>query len=148
MPWLLRQPFLLRLIEQVGSNALFITPTTPSTAKRSVWQQSSVFVSERINVNGTCVYTLSGRTGSALVSHTRGRVFERRLLQQVLRFVGRVYTGVPYVELRGYCHEDRGCDQSIGSTVSDAILHCGLWLTETRSSSLCNFSILPQVVDN
>ena len=36
--------------------------------------------------------TLSGRTGSALDWHTRGREFEPRLLQQVLRFVGNVYT--------------------------------------------------------
>ena len=38
------------------------------------------------------VNSLSGRTGSALVWHTRGRVFELRLPQQVLRFVGRVCT--------------------------------------------------------
>ena len=38
------------------------------------------------------IHTLSGRIGSALVWHTRGRVFEPRLLQQVLRFVGSVYT--------------------------------------------------------
>ena len=48
------------------------------------------------------VRTLSGRTGSALVWHTRGRAFQSRLVQQVLRFVGRVNT-VQYVELRGYC---------------------------------------------
>ena len=49
------------------------------------------------------LYTLSGRTGSALVWHTRGRAFEFRLVQQVLRFViGRVNT-VQYVELRGCC---------------------------------------------
>ena len=35
-------------------------------------------------------YTLSGRKGSALVWHTRGRAFESRLVQQVLRFVFRV----------------------------------------------------------
>ena len=29
-----------------------------------------------------------------------------------------------------------GCDQSIGSTVSDAIVHSWLWLTATRSSPL------------
>ena len=49
------------------------------------------------------IYTVSGRTGRA-VWHTRGRVFEPRLLQQVLRFVGRVYS-VQYVELRGTAHE-------------------------------------------
>ena len=44
-------------------------------------------------------YTLSGRTGSALVWHSRGR---RIPVQQVLLFVGRVFT-VQYVELRGDC---------------------------------------------
>ena len=41
-----------------------------------------------------------------------------------------------------------GCDQSIGSTVSDAIVHSWLWLTATRSSPLCYFSKLQRVVDN
>ena len=45
-------------------------------------------------------HTLSGRTDSAWL--TDGRVFEPRLLQHVLRFVGRVYA-LQYVELRGYC---------------------------------------------
>ena len=54
-------------------------------------------------IHGTIVHgTLSGRTGSALVCHTQGRVFAPRLLQQVLRFVARIYT-VQYVELGGYC---------------------------------------------
>ena len=44
---------------------------------------------------------LSGRTGSALVWHTRLRAFESRLVQQVLRFVVGVNT-VQYLELRGY----------------------------------------------
>ena len=46
-------------------------------------------------------YTLSGRTGSVLVWHTRGRALEPRLLKQVMRFVGRVNI-LKYVELRGY----------------------------------------------
>ena len=37
-------------------------------------------------------YTLSGSTGSELAWHTRGRVCEARLLQQVLRFVAPIYT--------------------------------------------------------
>ena len=61
--------------------------------------------------------------GYALVWHTRGRVFEPWLLQQVLRFVGRVYT-LQYVELRGHAHAGGECGQSIESTVSDAIA-CG-----------------------
>ena len=48
----------------------------------------------------------------------------------------------------GTAHEGGGCDQSIGSTVSDAIIRSWLWLTATRSSSLGCFSTLLQVVDN
>ena len=82
-----------------------------------------------------------------MIWHIRGRVFEPRLLHQVLRFVGRVYT-VQYVELRGTAHEGGVCDDSIGSTVSDAIVRSWLWLTVTRSSPLGYFGILQQVVDN
>ena len=46
----------------------------------------------------------------------------------------------------GTAHEGGGCDQSIGSTVSDAIVRTWLWLTATSSPLGC-FSIL-QVVDN
>ena len=66
------------------------------------------------------MHTLSGRTGSALVWHTRGPVFEPRLLQQVLGFVGSVNT-VQYVELGGYCLSRWGVRPVNGSTVSDAI---------------------------
>ena len=45
---------------------------------------------------------LSGRTGSELTWHTHGRVLKLRELQQVLRFVARIYT-VQYLELKGYC---------------------------------------------
>ena len=48
----------------------------------------------------------------------------------------------------GTAHEGGGCDQSIGSTVPDAIVHSWLWSTATRSSSLGYFSRLLQVVDN
>ena len=48
------------------------------------------------------IYTLNGLTGSALVWHSRGRLFDSRLVQQVFRFIGRVNT-VQYVELRGHC---------------------------------------------
>ena len=41
-----------------------------------------------------------------------------------------------------------GCNQSIGSTVSDAIVGSWLWSTATRSSQLGYFSKLLQVVDN
>ena len=45
-------------------------------------------------------------------------------------------------------HEGGGCDQSIGSTISDAKVRSWLWSTATRSSTLGYFSILLQVVDN
>ena len=41
-----------------------------------------------------------------------------------------------------------GCNQSIGSTVSDVIVRSWLWLTATRGSPLGYFSKLLQVVDN
>ena len=52
---------------------------------------------------------------------------------------------------RGYsgtAHEGKGCDQSIGSIVSDAIVRSWLWSTATRSSPLGYFSRLLKVVDN
>ena len=57
--------------------------------------------------------------------------------------VALIYT--MHVALRGW---GGGCDQSIGSTVSDAIVRSWLWLTATRSSPLGCFSALLQVVDN
>ena len=48
----------------------------------------------------------------------------------------------------GIAHEGGGCDQSIGSSVSDAIVRSWLWSTATGSSPLGYFSKLLQVVDN
>ena len=49
----------------------------------------------------------------------------------------------------GYCRvECGGCDQSIGSTDSDAIVRGWLWSTATRSSLLGYICKLLQVVDN
>ena len=50
--------------------------------------------------------------------------------------------------LRGYCPWGWGCDQSIGSAVSDAIVCSCLWSTATRSPTLGYFSRLLQLVDN
>ena len=59
------------------------------------------------------------------------------------------HCSVQYVELRGYCPVyGEGCDQSIGSTVSDAIVRSWLWLTATKSSPFGYFSKLLQVADN
>ena len=49
---------------------------------------------------------------------------------------------------RSTVHEGWGCDQLIGSTVSDVIVRCWLWSTATRSSIFGYFSGLLQVVDN
>ena len=85
-------------------------------------------------------YTLSGRIGKVVASHAA------------------VARSVPALRLHwfilctrssgGTAHEGGGCDQSIGSTVSDAIESSWLWLTATRSSPLSCFSTLLQVVDN
>ena len=48
----------------------------------------------------------------------------------------------------GSAHKGGMCDQSIGSTVSEAIVRNWLWSTATRSSLLGYFSRLLQVVDN
>ena len=48
----------------------------------------------------------------------------------------------------GTAHQGGGCDQSIGSTVSDAIVRSWLWLTATRNSPVGCFSTLLQVVGN
>ena len=41
-------------------------------------------------------------------------------------------------------HEGGGCDQSIGSTVTDAIVRSWLWSTATRSSTLGYFSSITE----
>ena len=45
-------------------------------------------------------------------------------------------------------HEGVGCDQSIGSTVSDAIIRSWLWSTATRTSPFGYFSRLLQAVED
>ena len=59
-----------------------------------------------------------------------------------------IYTMYEALRPGGTAHEGGGCDQSIGSTVSDVIVRSWLWLTATRSSPLGYFSTLLQVVDN
>ena len=56
----------------------------------------------------------------------------------------RLYTYI----LFGTAHERGGCDQSIGSSVSDAIVRIWLWSTVARSYSLGYFRKLLQVFDN
>ena len=80
----------------------------------------------------TIVFTQSGRIGKVVASHAA-------VARSSPADVALIYT--MYVALRG-------CDQSIGSTVSDAIVRSWLWSTATRSSPLGCFSTLLQVVDN
>ena len=84
-------------------------------------------------------YTLSGRIGKVVALHAAVArsiplrctdLYYARGAQGVLPSVGWV------------------CDQSIGSTVSDAIVRSWLWLTATRSSPVGCFSALLKVVDN
>ena len=48
--------------------------------------------------------------------------------------VALIYT--MHVALRAYCHKGEEGDQSIGSTVSDTIVHSWFWLTATRGPHL------------
>ena len=85
-------------------------------------------------------YTPSGHTDSVLAWRSDDRSFASQWLQQVLWFLARICT-VQYVELRGYCPVyGWGNGQSIGSSVSDAIVRSWLWSTSTESSPLGFFS--------
>ena len=91
---------------------------------------------------GLNILTLSGRIGKVVVSHAEGCKIESRLwLRCTYLYYARGAQGVLPMRVGG-------CDQSIGSTVSDAIVRSWLWSTATRSSLLGYFSRLLQVVDN
>ena len=90
-------------------------------------------------VNITYLYKLSGRTGSALVWHTRGSVSEPPVAAASLRFEGRVYT-LQYVELREYiAHEGGGATSQFDHHL---LRHCQSlsWSTASRSTLLGYFS--------
>ena len=71
--------------------------------------------------------TLSGRISKVVASHAE-------VARSVPAEVALIYT--MHEALRGTAHEGGDCVQSIGSTVSDAIVRSWLWLTATRSSAL------------
>ena len=72
----------------------------------------------------------------------------RIILQIINRKIMQDWS-VQYVQLRGSCPvSGGGSDQSIGSTVSDAIVSSWLWSTTTRSFPLGYFSKWLQVVAN
>ena len=77
---------------------------------------------------------------SSLAWHSNGHEFASQLLHQILRFVSHICTCNTWNS--GYCpvyRVDGNC-QSIGSTVSDAIVRSWLWWTATMNSSLGYFS--------
>ena len=81
-----------------------------------------------------CIATLSGRIGKVVASHAAVAHSEVELMQAVAHSEVEL---MPLCKWRsgGTAHEGGGCDQSIGSTVSDVIVRSWLWLTATRSSS-------------
>ena len=86
--------------------------------------------------------TVGGRIGKVVASHA-----EVARSNPGSAETAQIYT--MHEALREYtAHKGGGCDQSIGFTVSDAIVRSWLWCTATRSSLLGCFSRLLQVVDN
>ena len=85
------------------------------------------------------IKTLSGRIGKEVASHAEGWKVD-------FREVAVIYT--IHDALGRYFSSERGCDQSIGSTGSDAIVHSWLWSTETRSSHWVTSVDYCPVVDN
>ena len=85
-------------------------------------------------------HALSGRMGKVVVSHAEGCWVDSQLWLRRFILCTRCSWGI--------AHVGGGCDQSIGSTVSDAFVCSWLWLTATRSSLLGYFCRLLQVVDN
>ena len=80
------------------------------------------------------LYTLSGRIGKVVASHAEGCKIESRAVAELHRFI------LCTIRSGGAAHEGGGCDQSVGSTDSDAIVRSWLWSTATRSSPLGYFS--------
>ena len=80
--------------------------------------------------------TLSGRIGKVVASHAEGCQVTRS--NPGCGWAAPIYT--MHEALRGYCPWGWGCDQSIWSTVSHAIVRNWLWSTATRSFPLGYFS--------
>ena len=106
-------------------------------------------------INMASSYTLSGRIGKVVASHAAvARSISLRCTdlcyargaQGVLPM--RVGGGSTVNSVLVDLYWSQYSHQSIGSTVSDAIVRSWLWLTATRSSPVGCFSTLLQVVDN
>ena len=88
-------------------------------------------------------YTVSGRIGKVHVLPRMLKLQDRFSVELRLhRFI------LCTRRSGGTANEGGGCDQSILSTVSDAIVRSCLWSTATMSSPLFYLSRLLQVVDN
>ena len=80
-------------------------------------------------------YALSGSTGKVVASHEKVARSSPGLIEAV-----PIYMYCALVALRGYCPvKGGGNGQSIGSTVSDSIVHSWLWSTATESCLLGYF---------
>ena len=84
---------------------------------------------------------LSGRIGKLVASHLR--------LKDRFPIELRLHRFILCTRRSGStAHEGGGCVQSIGSTVSDAIVRCLLWTTGARSCPLDTSVALLRAVDN
>ena len=81
-------------------------------------------------------WPLSGLIGKVVASHAEGCNVARSIpaVTELHRFI------LCTRRSGGTAHVSGGCDQSIGSTVSDAIVRSWLWSTATRSFPLGYFS--------
>ena len=84
--------------------------------------------------------TLSGRIRNVVALHADGCMVDSQLSLHWFTLCTR-RSGIT-------AHEGGEWDQSIGSTVSDAMVRSWLWSTATRSSQLGCFRRLLQVFDN
>ena len=98
-----------------------------------VFSTTHIYHNKLISAATQLIYTLSDRIGKVVASHAT-------VARSSPAEVALIYTM--------HCPRGGGCDQSIGSTVSDDIVRIWLWLTETRSSPLGCFSTLLQVDEN
>ena len=84
--------------------------------------------------NDKGVHTLSGRTGSAFVWHTFPWTRVRAPVATASLAICRPRLHRAIRGAQGVLPMREGCDQSIGSTISDAIVQSWLWSTATRST--------------
>ena len=93
-------------------------------------------VASHAEVPRSYIYTLSGRIGKVAASHAEGSKVARlnNIAAELHRFI------LCTTRSGGTGHVGGGCDQSIGSTVSDAMVLSWLWSTAIKSSALGYFT--------